>query len=213
MNRPDEAHSQDDTAAERFVGDARAERFVERRMGRAEREAYLAEIVAEPEKARELHDLERIVEVLHAAPVLDAPPHFLRDVQGRIRRRSRGRYFGVTISNRLPWEAIINAILLFVLFVVYFFGMPTTDTRVLVAIPKATFEARADNHGTAAAVLYGLGKVDQLVEGGHTYYRLVVPHERVELAEREIALYPFLSIQGRAEVDAGTLLNIRYVER
>jgi len=212
MNPPDKSQDQDVTP-DPLAGDARVQRFIEKRMGRAEREAYLAEIVAEPEKARELQDLERIVEVLHAAPVLEAPPHFLRDVQGRIRRRTRGRYFGVTVSHRLPWEAIINGVLLFVLFVVYFFGMPIADKRVLVPIPKATFEARTDNHGTAAAVLYGLGKVDQVVTNGHTYYRLVVAPDRVELAEREIALYPFLSIEGRAEVDTGMLLNIRYVAR
>lgn len=212
MNARDTAPDED-TPLGPIASDARAQRFIERKMGRTERAAYLAEITGEPEKVRELRDLERIVEALHAAPVLEAPPHFLRDVQGRIRRRSRGRYFGITVSNRLPWEAIINAILLFVLFFVYFFGMPVADTRVLVPIPKATFEARVDNHGTAAAVLYGLGQVDQVTDGGHTYYRLVVPADRVDFAEREIALYPFLSIEGRAEVDAGTLLNIRFVQR
>jgi hypothetical protein len=193
--------------------DPRAERFVEGRMSRAEREAWLASLEEEPAKVRELEELARVVETLHKAPVLEAPPNFLRDVQGRIRRRTRGRHYGITAGSRLPWEAIINAVLLFSLFVVYFFGMPTTDRRALVPIPAATFAARSTDAGTAAAVLHGLGEVSQVIRDGVTTFTVTVSEERVALAEREVALYPFLAIVAREAVDGGVRLNVRLMSR
>jgi hypothetical protein len=177
--------------------DERAMRFVEQRMRRAERESFLREFDTEPAKRRELEDLGRVVELLHATPPVEAPPHFLRDVQGRIRRRTRGRYFGMQVHSRVPWEAIINALLLFALLVVYFVGMPVDDRRVLVPIPAATFQARASDANTAVAILYPFGEVQRLEDAGATRFLVRVPDARVEALALELALYPFLSIDSR----------------
>ncbi len=212
MNRPDPTPPERPDPESAGL-DPRAERFVEGRMTRVEREAWLASFEEEPSKVRELEALARVVETLHKAPVLEAPPNFLRDVQGRIRRRTRGRYFGVAATSRVPWEAIINAVLLFSLFVVYFFGMPTTDRRSLVPIPAATFAARSTDAGTAAAVLHGLGDVSQVIRDGVTTFTVTVSPDRVGLAEREVALYPFLAIVAREDVAGGTRLHVRLMSR
>ena len=195
----DEPH--DEPAAE--LPDERALRFVEQRMRRAERDAFVRELDAEPAKLRELEDLGRVVEMLHATPPVEAPPHFLRDVQGRIRRRTRGRYFGMQVHSRVPWEAIINALLLFALLVVYFVGMPVDDRRVLVPIPAATFQARASDANTAVAILHPFGDVQRLDDGDVTRFTVRVPDARVEALGLELALYPFLSIDNRRPAGNG----------
>lgn len=59
-----------------------------------ERAALQAELSERPELRDELEGLKRTLELVSSAPELPPPPDFDRAVQRRIRRRSRGRYFG-----------------------------------------------------------------------------------------------------------------------
>lgn len=207
------AKTSDDIAPDAVVAEDRALRFVEKRMSRNERAEFLRDVAAEPQKVKDLKELERVVELLHRTPPVTAPPNFLRDVQGRIRHRTRGRYYGMTVTTRLPWEALINAMLLFALLVVYFFGMPVHDQRVLVAIPAATFEARASDANTAIAVIHPFGEVQRIERDGAVLFTVAVAPDRVAALELELALYPYLSIDNKRPDGAVVQLTIRLHKR
>ncbi|MFT7581518.1 MAG: hypothetical protein ACI9MR_003196 [Myxococcota bacterium] len=121
--------------------DERATDWIDNRLEAEDQAAFEAAIAADPELAASTRDLEEVVRTLRTLPIEDAPDDFLRAVQSRIRRRSRGRHFGVAVGFRFPYEAIISGLLIFLLVIVYMMSMPPTTDGVMTDAPKQTSEA------------------------------------------------------------------------
>lgn len=174
--------------------DERATDWLDDRMSGDERKAFEAELAADPDLAAEVEGLDTVVRTLRRLPGADAPPDFLRAVQSRLRRRSRGRYFGLQVRYRFPYEAVINGILLASLVVLYMMAMPAADITPTPMSPELLRRGSA-MPAIGAAVLHHYGRVEVVSatdDGDEVVYDVVLPADRVAELEDELGLYPDL---------------------
>jgi anti-sigma factor RsiW len=124
-----------------------------------------AEALALEQALREDDDLERslrgyrdIVGRVRDLPDEPAPPELLELVQQRIRRKTRGRFYGTTIGSSFPYQAAVSVILLGIMAAIYLLGHPTeekprlVDPSKLVTLPAGV----ADAIGLAGGTLNGV---------------------------------------------------------
>ena len=200
--------------------DPRFDEWVDDRLDRHERQAFERVLAEDDELRGELDAYAAPVHMLRHLPPVSAPPGLLRGVQRRIRRQSRGRWYGhASVSTRLrfPWEATFNIVLIALLFATYLGAVPPRDPQP-APVDVAMFRLGGGSYDTGASVLatYGELKVvaGSLTEDG-VAYRVTVQRERLTGLRSELALYPGLSLQGvpLPDVDPG-LLQVRvYAER
>jgi len=154
-----------------------------------DREAFERELEADPALAREVKELETVVRALRRLPPEDAPPDFLRAVQGKIRRRSRGRYYGARALTRyrFPYEAVINAILLGLLMAVYIISMPTPDGTPVPVAPAVAEGMAASNQAIEALAPFGTVAVEPSAARGEVALRVVVPSARVDAVKQALS--------------------------
>lgn len=183
--------------------DERASDWVEGTLSGPERERFERELEADPELAREIKDFERVVGALRALPPAEAPPDFLRAVQHRIRRRSRGRYFGRRELTRVrfPYEAVINGILLGLLMAVYIIAMPPADGTPVPLAPALV--ARAEAPAAVRTVLEGFGTVAVAPTGSDAavVFTLAVAADRIEALRAELARFPEVRLSEAGAAD------------
>lgn len=126
----------------------RASAYVEGDMEPDERARFEAELAQDPALRQEVerlrHTLSALQKLSNAAP----SEVFLSQVEGKIRQRSRGRFFGEELfPTRFPFEAVVGSVLV-VLAVLYLYARHTERE-------PATFEAmsgpRAPDAGTPDA--------------------------------------------------------------
>jgi len=169
--------------------DARASAWLDDDLSREEREAFERELASDPELAREMKALERVVGAVRALPPAEAPADFLRTVQHRIRRRSRGRYFGrrELPRYRFPYEAVINGILLGILMAVYIIAMPTPDDTPVPVAPALTARAAGPQAVRDVLERFGTVSVAAPAASGAVAFELTVPLTAVEALRAELA--------------------------
>lgn len=97
-----------------------------------ERAALDAELAASPDLAAEFDDYRRTVELLRQLPAPEPPERFVERVEGRIRRRSQGRYFALEPRVRLPYEAIATITLLAAMVLLFMRAAPPLERPVLL---------------------------------------------------------------------------------
>lgn len=178
--------------------DERATEWVDGRLAPLERDRFKRELDDDPAKARELRDLERVVEALRAMPSEGAPPDLLKDVQRRIRRRSHGRHYAASWRQRLPFEAIVNGLLVLVMVAFYLWVAPTGENQLAPVSPKV-FQGAGSGSGLASAVLsyHGMIVAEGLEDGGKSVRLTVeVPESGLQSLLGEVALYPELKVDG-----------------
>ena len=73
--------------------DERLTAWLDDRLDDVERRRFEVELQRDPELRAELQELEGFVRALRTVPEVKAPSDFLSQVQGRIRRRTRGRFW------------------------------------------------------------------------------------------------------------------------
>lgn len=175
----------DDT---RRAHDERATDWIDETMSAEEREAFVEELAADAALAGEVKELEVVVRALRRMPAEQAPSDFLRAVQSRIRRRSRGRYYGGRdlARYRFPYEAVINAILLGLLMAVYMISMPTPDDAPVPVAPTLAERLAAPTAVVEALAPFGRVSVEQPTVAGDVTLRVVVPATRVEAVKSAV---------------------------
>ena len=131
--------------------DERLTDFIDERMGPAERSRFEAELEADPELEAEVRGLEGVVSALRRIPVAPAPDDFLVAVKSRIRRRTRGRVFGMKVRYRFPYEAVINGVLLAILMAMYIIAMPSASDMPL---PVSADTGRGMSDAVGIAMTY-----------------------------------------------------------
>lgn len=191
--------------------DARASDWLDDSLDAAARADFEAELEADPALAREVKQLEEVVVGLRRLPQVPAPPDLLRGVQGRIRRRSRGRYYGSRVPTRyrFPYEAVVNGILLGLLMAVYIISMPTPDDE---PVPPPPVAERVDADA-ARTFLARFGDVVAVDPGdpsqGVTVF-IVTPAEGLLLPlQFELERRPTLELVERLEATAGSPARLR----
>lgn len=88
----------------------------------------------------------------------EAPPEFLHLVQQRIRRKTRGRFYGpVPGAGGFPYQAAVSVVLLAIMMAIYLLGHPTEETPRLVdpAALRALPAGMADAVGLAGGTMNG----------------------------------------------------------
>lgn len=157
------------------LADERASDWVDALMDQREREAFERELADDPALAAELESFEQTVRVLRRMPQPSAPDDFLQAVQSRIRRRSRGRWFGFEQARgRFPYEAAFNIVLIGILCALYL-SATTAGPDTLVkpkfdADPVATLGALIPT----ADVVEGPKRVDGTAGTDGSVLRVVV---------------------------------------
>lgn len=110
---------------------------------------------SDPELEEAFDGYRGIVGTLRELPDEEAPPEFLQLVQQRIRRKTRGRFYGPTPGAAgFPYQAAVSVVLLAIMMAIYLLGHPTEekprlmDPSVLQKLPAGMADAVALEGGT-----------------------------------------------------------------
>lgn len=121
----------------------------------AEADALRAALRQDPELEEAWDGYRGIVGTLRELPDEEAPPEFLKLVQQRIRRKTRGRFYGpLPGAGGFPYQAAVSVVLLAIMMAIYLFGHPTEETprlvdpSVLQRLPAGMADAVAMEGGT-----------------------------------------------------------------
>jgi|GEM_PF-1412468 len=161
-------------------------------MSPTDREAFERELDGDPDRAREVKDIEAVVRQLRRLPAEEAPADFLRGVQHRIRRRTRGRHYGNRdlTRYRFPYEAVINGILLGLLMAIYIISMPTPDDTPVPVAPAVAEGMAASNQVIETLAPYGTVAIEPSTAPGEVALRVMVPNTQVDIVKRALADLP-----------------------
>ncbi len=196
------------------LSDERASEWVDALMDEREREAFGRELANDPELAAELQRFEQTVEILRRMPRPQAPDDFLEAVQSRIRRRSRGRWYGFQqASARFPFEAAFNIVLIGILFALYLSSNTWNEPARLVA-PRFADPAvkRLDRALPANAAVSPPAVVDTTPAG--SVLEVDVHTRTLDAVTRAIGDDPTLELLGQtARAPGQTLIRVRYKGR
>ncbi len=113
------AHNDDNT--DRFVA------YLDGEMDEAERGAFEAELAADAALAAELEQYQKTLGLLGRLESPGRPEHMTDAVEGRIRRRSHGRFFALEPKTRLPYEALSIMILLVATMAIFWSVRPSEE--------------------------------------------------------------------------------------
>lgn len=198
MSSPDPETPQRPPEPELTPEDERMNAWLDRQLGPADAKAFESELEGDPSKKKEARTLASVLARLRELPDEKAPAHLLEDVQGDIRHKSRGRYFGYHWKYRFPWEALVNALLLVGAVVVYV-SMRAEAPR-LVPVEAKTFLVSGSDLGVGARILSDYGSFRRDPERperpGDVWVHLVgeVPATRIEALRAELSLYPSMRL-------------------
>ncbi len=80
--------------------------FLDGEMSDEERSAFEADLTRDPELQRSLEALQSTMGVVQSLQMKFAPDDFVREVESKVRTRSRGRFFGyqALYTSRIPYE-------------------------------------------------------------------------------------------------------------
>ena len=100
--------------------------YVDEMLGEDERAAMDAHLASCPECSAELEQLRGAVSSVSGLHRLSAPADFADAVKSRIRRRSRGRFFGERRRTRMQYElfSLVMLALLLIVYLVLRWGSP-----------------------------------------------------------------------------------------
>lgn len=136
--------------------------YLDGELDQAAREAFEREMAQDPELAAEVHELQDTLQALQGLHLPMPSEDFLQDVERKINRRSRGRFFETPEPRmRVPYE-IFAALMLIILGAVYFYGQanePFSDRDLAMGsdgpaapqAPAAPQEAPAQDKGAKEA--------------------------------------------------------------
>ena len=152
-----------------------------------DRAALESTVVANETLKRELEDYQTVLRLVRSLPPERPPSRFTWAVQQRIRRRTRGRWFGVPRAPSLVFEAAVCATLLFLMAALYLFGAagPTPPARDSEGLQERVILAPSDRRVLAE---YGtIEMVGTSVIGDELTVSLAVPNTRVEALESAVS--------------------------
>lgn len=173
--------------------------WLDAEMDERELQAFESEFAQDPELEAEARSLETTVELLRRMPSAEAPNDFLTAVQSRIRRRSRGRYFGYDGKIRFPYEAAFSVVLIGLMFALYIVSMQPAVGPPVKAVSGASLEAPL-----AGSHLETLGAFGS-VSAGETadLYRVVLPSEQLPGLKQAVAKDLSLELVGEPVAASG----------
>lgn len=163
------------------------ERFMDLLDGRlpeAEAEALRQALRGDPGLGQAWDGYKDIVGSLRKLPVEEAPPEFLRLVQQRIRRKTRGRFYGpLPGASGFPYQAAVSVVLLAIMMAIYLLGHPTEETPRLVdpSVLRALPAGMADTVALAGGTMNGATK---RCDGRH---EITLPAGQVDAVARRFA--------------------------
>jgi len=201
-----------DTAED--TADERASEWVDALMDEREREAFERELAEDPELALELERFEQTVEILRRMPQPAAPDDFLKAVQSRIRRRSRGRWYGFEqAKTRFPYEAAFNIVLIGILFALYLSSSNWATPSKLVKPKWTPTAAKQVSEAVPTEAIIGAPVVVNKTEAG-TLLDLTVKAGAFESVKKVIDTNPALEFISQTAGDKGsTVVRVRYQDR
>ena len=115
----------------------------------------LEEELRRDERLREALDAYRdVVERVREMPDEQAPAELLNLVQQRIRRKTRGRFYGAAAAMGFPYQAAVSVVLLCIMAAIYLIGNPAegelrpAGARASAALPAGVADVVAMEGGT-----------------------------------------------------------------
>ena len=193
--------------------DERLSDWVDARMEERERTSFAKEVSENPALAAEVERFEQTIEVLRRMPRPNAPDDFLSAVQSRIRRRSRGRWFGFEdAKTRFPYEAAFNIVLIGILFALYLSASQWTEPERLVR-PVFSSGPVADLQRLMPAEAKASKPTLESSQGPHVVLTVTVLEGHAQTVLAKIAENPQFEVLGHATPASDSkrlLIRLRY---
>ena len=103
-----------------------------------ERARFAERLEEDPDFARAWESFSSIMGAVHRLPFEFAPPDFVERVQGRIRTRSRGRFFAeeFLFKSRVPYEVVALVMIIVMAAAYLFMGAPPDKQMQDVKLPE-----------------------------------------------------------------------------
>ncbi len=113
--------------------------YIDDELTAAERDEFAERLDADPDFKRAWEDFSSVVGAVQNLPFEFAPDDFVERVQGRIRTRSRGRFFGeeLLFRTRMPYEVVALVMIIVMAAAYLFMGAPPDKQMQDVDIPEA----------------------------------------------------------------------------
>ena len=118
--------------AERTDPEDRFRAYLDDELGDEERAAFEAELEGSAALRDEFDSYRQMVDLLRRMPPADPPGRFVERVEGKIRRRSRGRFFAVESRLRFPYEAVVTVLLMAAMVALFLLATPNPEDPVLL---------------------------------------------------------------------------------
>lgn len=108
-------------------------------LGDDEREQFAERLRSDPDFARAWKDFSSVMGAVNGLPFEFAPDDFVETVKGRIRTRSRGRFFAdeLLFRSRVPYEVVALVMIIVMAAAYLFMGAPPDKQMQDVKIPPA----------------------------------------------------------------------------
>ncbi len=160
------------------------------------RQALEAELAADAALAAAFARYRETVAALQQLAPVEVPARFGKQVERRIRRRSRGRYFASRVGGGFPFEAVMS-VLAMAGVLAYAFSFPRGGAGETVTFrPRGLPTSRVlADPGHVRAALAAFGPV---VEPAPAVYRLTLPAAALPALERVVRSLPGLHVVGRS---------------
>lgn len=104
-----------------------------------ERAEFTQRLESDPDFARAWESFSSVMGAVQGLPFEFAPPDFVQNVQGRIRTRSRGRFFAeeLLFKSRVPYEVVALVMIIVMAAAYLFMGAPPDKQMQDVKLPEA----------------------------------------------------------------------------
>ncbi len=125
--------------------DALFNAYLDDELSERERDEFNARLRDDPEFKRAYDGFVGVMQVVRALPFEFAPDDFVDKVQGRIRQRSRGRFFAENFLTqaRLPYE-VVAVVMMIVMAAVYLLMEAPHDAEIVDVANPSGWQAPAD---------------------------------------------------------------------
>ena len=167
------------------------DRYLDGELSDSELAELNTEVELDPNLSFELAHFGEAVELLRQVPAVEAPSSLLWQVQQRVRRRTRNRWFTPPGTRTFVTEAAVCSVMFLATAAMYLVALPSPSSTLTKGATTAKLYA-ADQH-----LLESLGTLAQVgmsIQGDALEIELVLSKDRVQDVKRLLASHPRLEV-------------------
>ena len=182
------------------------DKFVEGLLSEAETEALAQELSSDPDLTFDLDSFGETIALLQSSEIMEPPDIFVWQVQQRIRRRTRGRWFGSSGVRTFVMEAAVCSVLFMATIAMYVISMP------VLAPPTTDGAASVKLHAADVHLLEAQGQIATVgmpILGDSLEIELVVPKNKLDVLQTKLNSHPRLQMGTAAPIEFNGSVMVR----